>query len=1141
MGDPKEFTFVVSSAELRRFLNGNRQAHSTAVKPSKTAEVRRDVGRASLAPGLAPGGNRLSEQVWALDWAGLAVGLFFAGAGLAIGWIALGAAQVRRLCRHGVVAPEALQALLRRVAGAAARCPRLLLHSRISQPVALGTIRPTVVLPARAATGVAEAHLEAVLAHEWAHIRRGDLWLLALSRWLMTLLFFHPLYWWLRRRIREDQEALADAAAAKVEGAIDYAATLLHWVRLGKKRRGAAAALALWGKPSELKRRITMLLNPQFPVEPDCPGRWRLGAGGVVALGALALSVLSVRPLPSASAESPAVKPVAKPTAKTASHVAPQTAVQKKIAEPVKAAQTQAVVADFNADGTLDLVVTNNTTPANAAQAKPKAAQEVKAEGSVVDPGKKPVARAEIAIIAPSTAGGPKVLCRTKTDEKGRFQIQVTNPDAATPLVGLVQAKGYGLGWEFIKKGTKAVVHLQTENAIRVRLIDLQGQPAAGIKVHVCRIGNRQAANRNSMLAQTIVLNANTGRMMGPKRKNVDLGPTAVAFVDPPVNLPLWPDTLTADSGGRLTVHGIGRDTGIGLQVRDPRYAVQALDVKPRSKGQSGEVTLILAQARFLEGTVTDTITGKALPGAKLHLPSVNSQYGNQVFFAFSLAGAGEADWKGRKGNGNQFSSLAFFPGGAGGSPDRLPEINVQADKDGRFRISLYQAGAYQLKVSAPAGQPYFDLSRTVSWPKAAARQELKLSLLRGVWVNGKVAETPSGKPVVNARVDFWGPGLKAPQGVTFPSSVQTQADGTFHVLLPPGKWHALVNGATTDYVYHKIGVAQLTENQTIRVSVPHGQPVTYNRNDATKFFYPDGWATLDLKPGAGTHTTTVQLQKAVLKGKLVDPQGKPVTHAVMFCRPPVPVVSTPPNAGAAQRLFVNIGGNFGYMPATDEPHVAPVQIHNGNFELTVNDLEAKYQVFFVDAKNGLGASAELVAKDAGNNPPTVKMNPCGSAKVRLVDDKGKPRVKYQPRLWMLLPPGPHPLHHVGPGRNFAYLFNGTVANFTSSAGVRANNGRTNDRSGQVAFHYDCVWWGHADPAHYAKGPVTDGQGNLVLPTLIAGATFRLDHLNGKFTDFKVESGKALDLKTITVTDPPKPKSPLNTNGKPVRIKVKQP
>src|SRR5262249_7120238 len=155
----------------------------------------------------------------------------------------------------GRVAPEALQALLRRVVGDS-RPPRLLLSPRIGQPVALGMLRPTIVLPAASVEGVAESQLAAALAHEWADIRLGDLLLLALAGWLLPLLLAHPLYWWLRGRVREDQEALADAAAAGEDGAIDYAATLLQWVRLGRKRRGAAAALALWGKPSELKRRI---------------------------------------------------------------------------------------------------------------------------------------------------------------------------------------------------------------------------------------------------------------------------------------------------------------------------------------------------------------------------------------------------------------------------------------------------------------------------------------------------------------------------------------------------------------------------------------------------------------------------------------------------------------------------------------------------------------------------------------------------------------------------------------------------------------------------------------------------------------------------------------------------------------------
>src|SRR5262249_47460951 len=152
----------------------------------------------------------------------------------------------------------------------------LRLSSRLGQPVALGTLRPAILLPARAVDGVSEQQLEPVLAHEWAHIRRGDLWLLALLRWLLVALFAHPLFWWLRGPIRRAREALAAPAAAGNAGPIDYAATLLHWARLGRRRR-AAAALALWGRPSQLKRRIAMLLNPGYCVETRCPGRWRWG------------------------------------------------------------------------------------------------------------------------------------------------------------------------------------------------------------------------------------------------------------------------------------------------------------------------------------------------------------------------------------------------------------------------------------------------------------------------------------------------------------------------------------------------------------------------------------------------------------------------------------------------------------------------------------------------------------------------------------------------------------------------------------------------------------------------------------------------------------------------------------------------
>jgi beta-lactamase regulating signal transducer with metallopeptidase domain len=243
---------------------------------------------------------------------GLIAAAFLAGAALMVVRLCWGAAAARWICRRAVPAPESLRAELADIVGGRAKGPRLLVSPTIGTAVALGILRPTILLSARlAAEGPREAR-RAVLAHEWAHVRNGDLWLLALGRWLLVVLYAHPLFWWLRRAVRNDQECLADAAAAG-DHRPAYAEELLRWVRSGESGRTRAwAAVGLWENASQLSRRIAMLLDDKLQINPTVSRRWRCQAAGALILLGAALSLVTLQPGRS-SAQQGAPAPAAKP------------------------------------------------------------------------------------------------------------------------------------------------------------------------------------------------------------------------------------------------------------------------------------------------------------------------------------------------------------------------------------------------------------------------------------------------------------------------------------------------------------------------------------------------------------------------------------------------------------------------------------------------------------------------------------------------------------------------------------------------------------------------------------------------------------------------------------------------------------
>lgn len=226
---------------------------------------------------------------------------YLAGMGVTGLWLLWGAIGALRLRRQATPAPGSLRCELAQLVGRA-RLPRLLLSRRISNAAAMGLLHPTILLQAQLAEHQSVHTLRAMLAHEWAHICNRDLWLLAIERLLRMVLFAHPLYWWLRGRIRADQEAVADAVAASDERP-EYAQDLLTFVRLseGCKPMRSVAAAGILERPTQLSRRIAMLLDETFHVHTSLSSRWKWQAVGVFVVLGGALSCMTLQPARSAS------------------------------------------------------------------------------------------------------------------------------------------------------------------------------------------------------------------------------------------------------------------------------------------------------------------------------------------------------------------------------------------------------------------------------------------------------------------------------------------------------------------------------------------------------------------------------------------------------------------------------------------------------------------------------------------------------------------------------------------------------------------------------------------------------------------------------------------------------------------------
>ena len=168
-----------------------------------------------------------------------------------------------------------------------ARAVRYCRSAALHVPAVIGGFRPIVLLPITALTGLSDAQVEAIVAHELAHIRRLDYFVNLFQVFAETVLFYHPAVWWVNQKIRAERENCCDDTAIAVCGnRVDYVRALTHLERM---RIAPQFAMAVNGSP--LKARVRRILGMAEEREDVRSGSSLLG---VMIVGGLILAATSL-------------------------------------------------------------------------------------------------------------------------------------------------------------------------------------------------------------------------------------------------------------------------------------------------------------------------------------------------------------------------------------------------------------------------------------------------------------------------------------------------------------------------------------------------------------------------------------------------------------------------------------------------------------------------------------------------------------------------------------------------------------------------------------------------------------------------------------------------------------------------------
>ncbi len=367
----------------------------------------------------------------------------------------------------------------------------------------------------------------------------------------------------------------------------------------------------------------------------------------------------------------------------------------------------------------------------------------------------------------------------------------------------------------------------------------------------------------------------------------------------------------------------------------------------------------------------------------------------------------------------------------------------------GAFRIKATWGEHYRISIIASEGAPYLPSTQTLDFANGEVQKSFDIEVPRGILMSGRVTDLDTGKPLSHVRAHFIPDPTDMSDGTVtlFQRFATTASDGRFQLVVKNLAGHLAFEERSGDYVIERVpwGADAMIPNRRI-----------------------SGNRLIRIEPQATAvdRELNVVLQRGVrIQGHVVGPDGKPVSDGMLMSQALSPPQEVLP--GRPQRFR---GGRFTLRGCT------PGRI---------------YPVLFLDGKNNIGARADLRA-DVDGRPVFVKLQHCGEATARVVDEFGDAISRFAPTIWLMAP-----------------------ADYAADGNDKDSANRAEVEQGLTGFD---VW--NYRPGN---GPAPDDHGFVVFPGLIPGVRYRMSDTrngSGKTVDFEVSSGQSLTLSEMFNKDP---------------------